>query len=83
MFNNSRKWFDAMRAHGHMPRMDKDGHLDVWVEEEGEHNGPGCETCGWSCCMWCRSVEDIPECGEPPLELKAVEVSGKMIARPK
>ncbi|MDH7796381.1 MULTISPECIES: hypothetical protein [unclassified Beijerinckia] len=57
-------WFDAMKARGHTPRMD-DGEIDMFFRSAGYHNGPGCETCGWSCCCHCEDVDEIPQCSEP------------------
>ena len=55
-------WLDAMKAKGHMPYVDKLGRLDEWVLDQSPHNGPGCQVCGWSCCMHCDEPEAIPEC---------------------
>lgn len=68
------EWFDAMRAKGHVPKMSS-GDLDIFVLDEGFHNGPGCETCGWSCCWHCEGIDDIPPCSNPPLELEVTELS--------
>lgn len=35
---------------------------NMWVVDHGFHNGPGCATCGWSCCMHCQKAELIPKC---------------------
>lgn len=55
-------WFEAMKAKGHMPILEENGNLDVFVLEYDHHNGPGCSACGWSCCHHCDSIESIPEC---------------------
>lgn len=57
-----RMWLEAMKAKGHMPIVDEDGDLDIFALEADTHNGPGCAACGWSCCMYCTKVEDIPAC---------------------
>lgn len=77
-----RDWFDAMRTKGHMPRVDDDGFLDIWAVNAEHHNGPACEACGWNCCMHCEGIGDIPECSNAPLELEAVEVTGRLISGP-
>ena len=59
---DSAKWFDALKAKGHMPVVDEDGKLNFFVCDSGYHNGPGCHACGWSCCWHCCAVSDIPEC---------------------
>lgn len=70
---NQQKWTEAIKAKGHTPVMD-DGELEYFVMDAGFHNGPGCQTCGWSCCWHCDGIEDIPECTKPALELTATEV---------
>lgn len=54
-------WEKIMRERGHEPYMDKWSNgtetLDIFVDSEGIHNGPGCTKCDWSCCMHC---EDDP-----------------------
>ena len=57
------EWANALERRGHKPVMDA-GVLDIFVEEYGTHNGPGCETCGWSTCWHCNGPETIPECSE-------------------
>lgn len=54
-------WEAAMRAKGHAPVMEN-GVLDYFVMDEGNHNGPGCQTCGWMCCWHCEYPESIPDC---------------------
>lgn len=70
-------WIDAMKAKGHTPRMDE-GRLDIFFCDSGFHNGPGCDTCHWSCCNHCDTIEDIPECSEPALVLTATRIAGKI-----
>lgn len=72
-------WFDAMRAKGHMPRVDEDGGLDIFAMSAEFHNGPSCEACGWNCCMHCEGIKDIPACDKPPLELEATEVGDERV----
>lgn len=62
--DNRAAWEAAMKAKGHTPIYDDDldGILHVFVTDHGFHNGPGCSSCGWTCCMHCRSPEDIPQC---------------------
>jgi hypothetical protein len=62
-------WSDAMKAKGHTPILGPDGSLDYSVYKGGYHNGPGCESCGWSCCWHCESVKHIPECSRPTLTM--------------
>lgn len=38
---------------GHKFARDRDGQIDDFVWEEGFHNGPRCEICGWEPCVWC------------------------------
>jgi hypothetical protein len=45
-----------------MPIMDGKGQVEWFAMEEDIHNGPGCSSCGWSCCMHCNGPEDIPQC---------------------
>ena len=60
------QWFDAMISKDHTPIMDSsytnEPILDIFVTDVGLHNGPGCATCGWTDCMYCIDIEDIPEC---------------------
>lgn len=65
------RWMEAMKAKGHVPVVEDDGSLDMFVCDGGYHNGPGCSSCGWSTCHHCERIEDIPECDNPALELKA------------
>lgn len=64
MDENERKWHEAMKAKGHMPKMTSDGDLDGFVCDWGNHNGPGCLVCGWSCCWHCCDYDtnEIPDC---------------------
>lgn len=64
------RWFAAMKAKCHMPRMDGDK-IDMFVCDIGFHNGPGCEACGESWCQHCDDAEEISECSRPVLELIA------------
>lgn len=61
------RWIVAMKAQGHLPRMDSVG-LDIFVFDTGHHNGPGCETCGASWCMHCDGPEEIEPCTSPVIE---------------
>ena len=59
-----------MKERGHTPIMmdwgdGEPAHLDVFVCEEGWHNGPGCETCGASWCHHCLQPESIQPCTKP------------------
>jgi hypothetical protein len=56
------KWAEAMKTKGHSPIRDPDGTLDYFAFSSGNHNGPGCSVCGWSCCWHCNGIEDIPAC---------------------
>lgn len=69
-------WRLAMIAKGHTPKIDRDfgGGLHIYVMDAGHHNGPGCDTCGWSICWHCDGVESIPQCADPALELTATEI---------
>jgi hypothetical protein len=62
------EWKAAMEAKGHTPIMMQypggEPELDIWVVEQGYHNGPGCSTCGWSTCQHCNRLMIIPECRE-------------------
>jgi hypothetical protein len=57
-----------------------DGDVDFFVTDHGHHNGPGCETCLWTCCEHCEGIDDIPECDNPCLELTATEIAGALPA---
>lgn len=61
-------WFTIARERGHTLRTWDDGQrVDMFVMDAGFHNGPGCETCGWSACMHCDwKAEDIPTCSAVP-----------------
>jgi hypothetical protein len=75
------KWVAAMKAKGHTPRMVDwpDGpDLDIFFTDAGFHNGPGCDTCGWTCCMHCDDVGRIPECDNPALNLTGIEIKGAL-----
>lgn len=77
MNDEKQQWFDAMKAKGHLPMMDElydHPELNIWVVDVGFHNGPGCETCHWSCCMHCDSIESIPQCDNPCLDLETVKL---------
>ncbi len=71
MFEDEDKsWYEAMKSKGHMPITieQEDGDtgdpkLDPFHLAFGHCNGPGCAVCGWSCCMYCESIESIPVCG--------------------
>lgn len=65
------RWLQAMKEKGHFPQLDDDGTLDIFAINYGNHNGPSCETCGWSCCMHCNAEMFIPKCTSPTLDLKA------------
>ncbi len=57
------KWTAEMKARGHKPK--KEGNLlDIFVTSAPGHNGPGCQTCGWSCCWHCKDIADIPVCAK-------------------
>lgn len=58
------EWIKTMIERGHTPIMDDvvDPHVDIFVTNNGIHNGPGCATCGWTTCWHCTPVEKIPEC---------------------
>jgi len=60
----TRAWLAAAREKGHTLRTwGDDGHVDIFVTDAGFHNGPGCETCGWSACMHCDwQAKKIPQC---------------------
>ena len=74
MSTESKRWFDAMKAKGHMPYVNSDGSLDDFVLDYDHHNGPGCQACGWSVCHHCEDVDSIPECdvldGSPLVKLE-------------
>ena len=55
-------WRDAFIEKGHTFIRDEDGDIDDWVVSQNYCNGPGCSTCGWSCCHHCVPLEKIPEC---------------------
>lgn len=60
------QWTDAMRARGHVPRLDDKGNLDIFVLDVEMsfmgHNGPGCARCDWKCCWHCVGIDEIPKC---------------------
>jgi hypothetical protein len=76
--SNQSEWIEAMKAKGHTPRMTEDGYLDIFFCDSGFHNGPGCDSCHWSCCHHCDGIEDIPQCSKPALELTATVIAGKI-----
>ena len=55
-------WREAFIAAGHSFVKDGDGNPDFFVISQEFHNGPECETCGWSCCQHCTPKSDIPVC---------------------
>jgi len=58
-----KRWFETAEERGHKLIRDQDGDVDQFVEGGGFHNGPGCETCGWSTCMHCAAdFSRIPVC---------------------
>lgn len=61
MIEKYKLWYDALVAKGHTPVMD-DGRIDIWVVDEGYHNGPGCKACGRSWCWHCYKPDDVTEC---------------------
>lgn len=54
-----------MEAKGHTPVVNEDGELNLFVFSTGLHNGPGCATCGWSCCWHCDGTNAITKCPTP------------------
>lgn len=59
----SANWRRAMIERGHTLAT-KDGRLDYFAYEDGNHNGPACTTCGWGTCWHCNggNTDDIPQC---------------------
>lgn len=55
-------WLAVFRARGHDPVLDSDGDVDLFVTNPNGHNGPGCKTRGWTRCMHCCAVDQIPSC---------------------
>lgn len=81
------EWIDALKAKGHVPRMvsyeEGETYLNMFVLDCGFHNGPGCETCGWSTCEHCNDVDAIPKCKSPAIEGEAIDVTtGRFRALP-
>lgn len=48
------------RANGHKWRLDDGGLVDRFALDEGYHNGPGCEVCGYSFCIHCYDEPQMP-----------------------
>ena len=73
MSKYDKHWYEAMLAKGHDPIMmdygDGDETLDIFVTDVNYCNGPGCKTCGWSCCMHCGTVDQIPQCTSKIIDL--------------
>lgn len=60
-------WYAEMVAKGHKPKMydyenGEGPQIDTFAHSFDFCNGPACETCGWSTCMWCNSKRNIPLC---------------------
>lgn len=64
MNNKEQLWYDALVKKGHTPFMDENDDLDIFFYESGNHNGPGCSICVWSCCWHCDTIDVIPVCSE-------------------
>jgi hypothetical protein len=47
---------------GHTLLRDEDGAIDIFVEDFGNHNGPGCVTCGEKWCHHCFQAEEVAPC---------------------
>jgi hypothetical protein len=60
--NDKKLWIDSMTEKGHVPILKEDGTLDLFVENNNTHNGPGCSKCSASWCMHCIDPEDIGVC---------------------
>lgn len=56
-------WITAMKAKGHVPRLNEDGDgVDIFVTDSGYHNGPGCSICDETWCMHCTNPDKIEPC---------------------
>jgi len=53
----SDSYFKTLEAAGHTLQRDGDGHVDIFVLDVENHNGPGCTTCGDA---WCHHCQDTP-----------------------
>jgi hypothetical protein len=49
-----------------------DGYVpaDLFALSEGFHNGPECDSCGYSFCHHCTPLSEIPDCTRPVPELR-------------
>lgn len=63
------RWYDAMISAGHDPVLDAKGLVDMdaytspETDEDMEHCGPRCKTCGWVRCEFCDDrTDNIPTC---------------------
>lgn len=53
------KIINAMKAKGHMPKVNDKGEVDFMGMAFDIHNGPECEVCGWDCCEHCMTEEGL------------------------
>jgi hypothetical protein len=58
------EYHKKLEAAGHKLIRDDDGYIDIFVLDEGYHNGPGCELCGESWCHHCEPT--ITPCTPTP-----------------
>lgn len=58
---NSEDWISAVEEKGHTLVRDKYGVRLDYFEVPG-HNGPGCEICGVSWCMYCTPADEVDPC---------------------
>ncbi len=74
MDDKDKIWYDALVKKGHTPFMTSRGDLDMFLYEDGIHNGPGCTKCLWSFCIehHCDNIDKIPVCPEKdaPIQLE-------------
>lgn len=56
------KIYEKLTEAGHKLRL-RDGEVDEFVCDVEFHNGPACELCGQSWCVWCLLSDGaVPKC---------------------
>lgn len=55
-------WMAEFRNKGHIPQLNEDNEIDMFVCDSEFHNGPGCQICKYAPCMWCTSIQNILKC---------------------
>ena len=75
MDRKEQAWVDAMIGNGHVPQMDEDGSLDIFVCDNDYHNGPGCAECSDNWCWHCDDPSVVGPCPAPQERQEEAEIA--------